>query len=160
MSTSMTKIKTIHYKGLMDLELSTSLFVYLKNNIDWYDGIPSRIHGFTRKAYHYELGSDDFIDSYIIEACSRLKYNGEIYGIYMNYYRNGEDFTPNHKHDTKQIVLSLGSDRKLMIGSKPYIMGNGDAIEFGTGIHGVPKEPAVPNGEEGRISIAFFTPKP
>jgi hypothetical protein len=74
--------------------------------------------------------------------------------IYLNYYENGEMWTPNHSHSgTHQLVISLGCPRTLQVTKKDYRMENGDAILFGSAIHGVPKEVNV---KKGRISIATF----
>lgn len=77
-----------------------------------------------------------------------------ILGVYLNNYENGLMYTPMHKHaDTIQLVISLGATRTLKVGTKEYRMKNGDAVVFGSSIHGVPQEPSV---TEGRISIATF----
>jgi hypothetical protein len=77
--------------------------------------------------------------------------------IYLNYYENGEIWTtdhPNHSHSgTHQLVISLGCPRTLQVTKKDYRMENGDAILFGSAIHGVPKEVNV---KEERIGIATF----
>lgn len=67
-------------------------------------------------------------------------------------------YTPNHSHrGTHQLVLSLGGERTLNVGKTEYVMRGGDAIIFGSSVHGVKKEP----GAEPRISIAtFMVPDP
>lgn len=79
-----------------------------------------------------------------------------IHGIYLNFYENGTHYSPNHSHKgTHQLVISLGETRTLKVANKDYVMDNGDAIIFGSSIHGVPKDNTV----NGRISIAtFMTP--
>lgn len=75
-------------------------------------------------------------------------------GVYLNYYRNGEMWTPNHSRPgTHQLVISLGATRTLEVTKKKIPMKNGDAILFGSATHGVPKEPEITTG---RISIATF----
>ena len=79
------------------------------------------------------------------------------YGIYLNYYRDGNDFCPNHSHkDTKQLVLSFGTVRPLTVGKKDYNLKSGDGILFGSSIHGIPQDSDITNG---RISIAIFIRK-
>ena len=76
-----------------------------------------------------------------------------VLGLYLNRYRNGEEWTPNHSHKgTKQIVVSFGAMRVLDVGKRQFQMENGDAIIFGSAVHGVPKciQP------ETRISLAAF----
>jgi len=146
-------IPTIHRRAILNSDSCTEMYDYLSKNIEWYDGIKSKT-GPTRKACHYEFGTDDVIDGFMMHAFEKLMIeNITIAGIYFNYYRDGDDWTPNHKHETKQIIISLGSPRTLMVGKKEYRLKNGDIIEFGKSAHGVPKEP----GTKGRISIAFFT---
>jgi len=103
-------------------------------------------------------GMDPILDNCIIKVLSTINNTqSQIYGIYLNYYRNGEDWTPNHSHPgMKQIVISLGADRILTMASNRYNMSNGDVIVFGSSIHGVPKDP---NCKTGRISIAMFLEK-
>ena len=72
----------------------------------------------------------------------------------MNYYLNGEHYTPNHSHPKMiQVIISLGTTRILNIGKKEYKSSNGDVFIFGSSIHGVPKQLEI---KDGRISIALF----
>lgn len=78
-------------------------------------------------------------------------------GVYLNYYRDGNDWTPNHTHPgTTQLVLSLGATRGFVYGKSTYNVNNGDIVIFGATTHGVPKQPDI---KEGRISIALFLAK-
>ena len=116
-----------------------AVYYHLEENIQWEDGIRSR-SGFTRKANPMYPGMDPILDNCIIKVLSTINNTqSQIYGIYLNYYRNGEDWTPNHSHPgMKQIVISLGADRILTMASNRYNMSNGDVIVFGSSIHGVP----------------------
>lgn len=153
----MNRVKTTHYPGLLDWDLCFSTFIHLKENIKWEDGIRSK-KGFTRKAKAIEIGKDIILDSIIMDALSKISIKEntskfQINGVYLNYYRNGEDYTPNHTHPgLKQIVISLGADRTLITGKKSVVMSNGDVIVFGNIVHGIPKEEC----KDGRISIALF----
>lgn len=154
---------TTYKAGVIDNETATNLYHRLINTIQWEDGIKSTKNksnsksndGFTRKAKQWNVGYDAEIDRLLLQGIKAVtKQDYEILGIYINYYENGEMFTPNHSHKgTHQFVLSLGTTRTLKVGSKSYEMGNGDGIIFGSSIHGVPK---VPGLTEGRISIATF----
>ena len=86
-----------------------------------------------------------------------LGYDPEtVAGVYLNWYKNGSDFTPNHSHkDTVQIIVSLGSKRTLTVGKKEYPQKSGTVTVFGASVHGVPKSDSI----EGRISIAIFIDK-
>jgi len=104
------------------------------------------------------IGMDEILDSIIAEALLKIGITQAIvYGIYLNYYRNGEDYTPNHSHPgQKQVIISLGASRVLTMGKRSFVMNNGDVIVFGSAIHGIPKDP---NCQQGRISIAMFLAK-
>jgi hypothetical protein len=155
------RICTQHYSGALDADYSSSLYIYFKENMKWIDGVKSK-NGFTRKASPMNFGSDKVLDEVITKALVYItkkenleKKQIDIHGIYLNWYRDGNDYTPNHSHPgMKQIIISLGATRTLKVGNKEYDSANGDIIVFGSSIHGVPKEPEV---TEGRISIALFT---
>lgn len=149
-----TKCKTTFVKGVIDEKDSNNLYKYLEKHIKWEDGIKSK-KGFTRKAKALNYGDNKKIDEAIDEALSKLtdtRYH--IIGVYLNYYENEEMWTPNHSHKgTHQLVISLGDSRTLQVAKKEYLMEAGDAIIFGSSIHGIPKSD-IPKG--GRISIATF----
>jgi len=148
-------IKTKHFKSIFTNEEATDIFKYLRDNVEWVDSFKSKGR-VTRKAASYNLKTDPNIEQIVKDTINRTKLTGlKIYGFYMNYYRNGNDFTPNHSHDTKQIVLSFNEedgDRTLLVGKKEYHLNNGDIILFGKSSHGIPKEA----NKKGRISIAMF----
>ena len=152
-------IRTKHYKNLLEDNQARELYLYLKDNILWEEGVRSK-QGFTRLAHSLHFDSihvDALLPAIVIslEMCEidpiRLK------AIYLNYYKDGSYWTPNHNHpNTIQIILSLGAERILEIGSKSYNLNSGDLIYFGSSIHGVPKDYKV---KKGRISIAMFVEK-
>lgn len=137
-------------------DIATFLFNSLRDEIKWEDGIRSR-NGFTRKAFPVPADSPlmEELMVYITTVLEKMQTcNYVMLGIYLNYYQNGEMYTPSHKHPgTHQLVISLGTTRTLKVGSKNYRMKNGDAILFDSQLHSVPKEPTV---VDGRISIATF----
>lgn len=148
------RCKTVYLENAVDENEALSLFTILKEGVEWEEGVRSK-KGFTRKAFSlHPLDIPILLE--VINNCltSMTKTKYEIVGIYLNLYENGDMFTPNHKHaGTHQLVISLGAQRTLTIGKKSYPMKNGDAVLFGTSIHGVPKEPSI---KEARISIATF----
>jgi len=146
--------KTIHSKGTLEKDFALAFFHMLKENVQWDEGIRSK-KGFTRKAKALAPGDIPEVDYIITHVLEKLgKTNYLLLGIYLNYYENGNMWTPNHSHPgTHQLVISLGATRTLTVGKKDYKMENGDAIIFGSSIHGIPKEETV---TEGRISIATF----
>lgn len=151
------KCKTIFMKNVICKNVTSNLYEYLVNNIEWEDGVRSK-KGETRKAKALNIGDIPEIDDVIISSLINLTSTQYvIFGIYLNFYENGDSWTPNHSHkDTHQLVISLGTSRKLCIGKKEYLMEDGDVILFGSSTHGVPKDSEI---REGRISIAtFMTP--
>jgi hypothetical protein len=157
MAKLVTRVTTQHIPGLLSSDRGVALYEYFRENIEWEDGVRSK-SGETRKAKAMAMGLDDVLDAVIVETMALMNMNQiGIFGIYLNYYRNGIDYTPNHSHPgMKQVIISLGAPRTLNVGTKSYIMGNGDVIIFGSATHGVPKDP---NCTEGRISIALFLQK-
>jgi hypothetical protein len=151
-------MKVSHYKNVLPSEITCFLYKQLES-LPWQDGIPSRVHGFTRKALM--VGKNEFLFEIIMEYITpfllehKVILPDKILGFYLNYYRNKDEFTPTHNHKgTNQMVLSLGGTRTLMINKKAYSLNDGDVIYFGSQNHGVPKEieETLP-----RISIATFS---
>jgi hypothetical protein len=156
-----SRTKTTFVKNALIDDDATNLYEKLKNDISWENGITSKRNGNhpTRKGKMLSIEDPLFFD--IMECVENtLLFFQEKYmvlGAYLNYYENGENYSPNHSHaNTQQLIISLGATRTLIIGNKEYKMINGSAIIFGTATHGVPKEPEVKNG---RISIATFMKK-
>lgn len=157
----MAKVSTQYFDHIFDEETSKNAFDFLEKNVPWEKGIYSKSKQQTsRYAYYHNPESNSTVDIFInnlVNIAMNKVENYKYYGVYLNYYRNGEDFCPNHSHkDTKQLVLSFGTSRTLTVGSKNYDMKSGDGILFGSSIHGIPKQPEITNG---RISIAIFIPK-
>jgi len=147
-------MKTLLLKKSINTDEAQSMFTILREILPWKEGIKSR-KGFTRLACPINTGDIPLIDQMLVSVAKSagITINNAL-GIYVNYYKNGEMWTPNHSHkESNQIVISLGGTRTLNVGTKSYKMSNGDAIIFGHGIHGVPKESHI---TEGRISIAAF----
>ena len=134
-------------------EEARTLYEFLRDNIVWGEGVRSK-KGFTRKAAPLRFGDVEEVDLAIVKALSQLTDKSyTIRFIYLNYYENGKMWCPNHTHaGTHQLVISLGCDRILQVNKKDYLMSNGDAILFGSAVHGVPPD----ESQRGRISIATF----
>lgn len=147
------KCKTTYAEGIVDASVADFTYRHLADNIQWEEGIRSR-KGFTRLAKALGPGDDEMVDQLIAAALEELaQYTYTMRGIYLNYYKNGEMWTPNHTHPgTHQLVISIGEPRTLTIAKKDYLMQNGSAAIFGSATHGVPKS----DTKEGRISIAVF----
>lgn len=156
-SSTSTRIYTKHYKQLLDPEICSFAYQHLVDNISWENGITSKREGFTRKQKALGFNDDEIVSELIVAALEKTNiFQGkpaQLGGIYLNWYQNGNDFTPMHKHDSCQLIISLGATRTLKVGNKNIASGNGDVCVFGKSLHGIPKEP---NCNEGRISIALF----
>lgn len=152
-----SRIMTKYHPKLIAEDTATEIFSYLRDNLAWGEGVRSK-YGFTRQAAPMQLGENEILDAIILDTFVKLEVTAaRLLGIYVNYYRDGNDWCPNHTHkDTKQIVISLGATRHLQVGTKEYPMGNGDVIIFGASLHGVAKEPEC---KQGRISIALLMDK-
>lgn len=152
------RCQTVFKKKVITSDEADDLYSKIMEITEWEEGIRSK-KGFTRKAK--AISSYDKEYSFVWDAVDKILNEMSttpylLNGIYLNYYENGEMWTPNHSHKgTHQLVISLGQARKLIVGKKEYPMKNGDAILFGSTIHGVPKDDST----QGRISIAtFMTP--
>ena len=149
---------TQYFSKLLTSQESNTIFQHLIDTIKWNKGVYSSKAGkHTRLAKALSLSDDAKVKWAVLESLKRMNLTDYvIYGVYLNFYRDGEDYTPQHKHeDTTQLVISLNEvdgDRDLTIGKTKYHLGNGDAIIFGGSIHGVPKQP----NRKRRISIATF----
>lgn len=159
----MSKTKTVHYSEIFDQKTAEGAYEYMKNNIEWTDGIYSRKHkSISRQAYSFENKEND-VDDYILQlvkiGLSKINDTNDyiVLGVYVNYYKNQDDWCPMHAHKgTVQMILSFGATRPLKVGTKEYNLKSGDGIVFGSSSHGFDKDP---NLKEGRISIAIFLGK-
>lgn len=149
---------TQYYGQLLTNDESMDLYHYLLQTINWEKGIYSRrARRHTRLAKALSLSDNDRVQCTVLDCAKRMGLSNHIiFGVYLNYYRDGQDYTPQHKHEnTIQMVISLnesGGDRDLIIGKTKYHQNNGDVIIFGASVHGVPQQP----NSKGRISIATF----
>lgn len=148
-------IKTQVFPSVFSETESSQLMQWCIDNLVWTEGVRSR-KGFTRLASSFQPGEYEIMDMTIAKAFSLCGMEGTtLLGIYVNLYRDGNDFTPNHSHPKqKQVVISLGETRTLTVGKKNYELCSGDVVVFGSSIHGIPKQPEK---KCARISIATFS---
>lgn len=152
------KQKTTVYSDVFDEKIAEEIYLYLQKNVKWEDGIYSKKYKqISRSAYKpdYESEIDSYILQIVITAINKIKLTNKIMaGIYLNYYKDGNDICPSHSHPGGiQLVISFGAIRTLIVGTKEYTLKSGECILFGSGKHNIPKEPEV---KTGRISIAVF----
>lgn len=148
---------TKHYPSFVEEKEATALYDFLLANTKWEEGIKGK-DGFTRLQYGLKIEEamdmENPVMALLHRFCEMTKTDWGVMGVYLNYYKDGEMYTPMHSHkNTVQLIISLGATRTLKVGKNNYITKNGDAVIFGSSLHGVAKEPEV---KEGRISIAFF----
>jgi len=152
------RIKTELYKNILDSDVAQTIYDYCLNTFRWEHDIKTRSGATTRKGQCLFLNDDDIIKEVILLSLSLIGFkSGSLGQIYINYYRDGKDYTPLHRHNNQlQLVISLGATRTLKVGNKDYILENGDIIKFGSAAHTIPKDS---NCTDGRISIALFMSK-
>ena len=149
------------YKKFISNELSINYLNLIRDSSPWSEGIKSR-NGISRLQCQYHILPDyikEIILDLVNEAFTQLNFTRDenngigIDSIYLNYYRDGNDFCPKHQHlGTKQLLISLGSERNLYINNKVYKLESGSVIIFGEEFHQIKKEENI--GE--RISIVVF----
>jgi alkylated DNA repair dioxygenase AlkB len=128
-----------------------------------------------RLTYRVESNDDPMMD--ILKPIITLiekKNICHIEGVWGNWYRNGNDYCPDHKDDygTDIYCLSFGGTRRVRFRNDKtnklsYItVSSGDCYSFTTKFdathkHSVPKTKASEYANKERISIVLFTkPKP
>ena len=150
----MFRLKTKFITDVIEYDTASTIYEVLKDTITWEEGVRSK-KGFTRLAKSIDLVEQPELEKIIKDTLTKfnLATNYIIGGVYINYYKDGQMWTPNHSHPKMhQLVISLGATRTLIVNKTSYKMNNGSAIMFGSSVHGVPKE----NVLDGRISIAVF----
>jgi hypothetical protein len=144
------------YLRFLDADECMAMFYYLKDNIPWGESTITRYGGRTRLGCSYQSGRDKIIDNFI-KKIDATKPPGQysLVGVYLNYQRDGEEYTPRHNHEGgfQQLICLGPAKRKFVIGKLSQILGNGDVAIFGSAKHGLPKDTKC---REERISIATF----
>ena len=146
-------------KGYINTEEAEQIYRILKKHVPWNEGVKTR-YG---KTSRLQCSLDDCqlkIRLPLTNIISKILDRNVVLGIYLNYYRNGNDYCPKHKHtDTKQMIISLGSTRVMKINNVDYEINSGDVVLFDDEEHSIDR--IKEDGEsrecmEGRISIAVF----
>ncbi len=145
-------MKTIHIKQALDNDTASAYFDFLNTNLEWEDGIKK-----TRKAKAINIVEYPEIQHLVLSLMDKhspIK-NMTLLGIYVNLYRDGNDWAPSHRHlGQMQFIISLGQTRALKVGTKTYDMDHGDLCIFGSASHSLLKDPSI---TKPRISLAVFT---
>ena len=157
-----------HVKGFMGIGECQTTFNTLRDEIPW--KIVSYGRGNpTRLTYHYpsQVSTNAMSEiNKLIELVS-TNYNKKIVGVFMNYFRDGNDYIPYHRDNYGNldvISLSLGESRDFFLKKDDtkevtkYTLDEGDLFYLSNEqnklyTHSVPKRTKISNG---RISIVFF----
>ena len=145
------------FEDVIDLKSAKIFGKTLKQKVPWNSGVTTRYGTTSRKQANLEI-CDEKLQKFVMDNIIQLfncKYedgNVGILDVYLNYYRDGSDFCPKHRHmGTKQMILSLGDERTLIVGNTHHLLKNGSVIFFGDEYHEIKRD----NSGE-RISIVVF----
>jgi hypothetical protein len=134
-----------------------NLYELLVESVPWNDGVRTRQGKRSRAQCSLEL-TPDYVQESVMGFVERAfeSVHGTVTvacSVYLNYYNNGNDFCPKHKHDeTRQIIISLGGTRTMFINGIAHELTNGSVVAFGSEYHEIKRQPT----STGRISIAVF----
>lgn len=147
------------------IEDSKIIYENLKNEIDWqikmWNGKPlPRLC--CNSAQRFETVSNllDIIQLFFLNKGITYQF----LDVFANYYRNGDDYLPQHSdnYECDVISLSFGATRlfKFSTGEKYYLK-SGDIICFDEqqnkiSKHGIPKQSQI---KDGRINLTIFCKK-
>jgi hypothetical protein len=147
-----------------------SVFDDLKNKVNWFDMVVGRGgRSCKRKAQEWSYYNGFLPVTYVPSEYAFLEpVVFEMMGIvaslcpaneimmpiqmFLNYYPDGGNNCPMHRHGCRQITVSIGSDRLFKINSKTYTLTCGNYVVLYNQLHGVPKQENV--GE--RMSLNLF----
>lgn len=98
------RVKTRHHKSLVSDDVATALYNHLRDTIEWEEGVRSK-NGFTRLAKTLGANEDKLVNDCIKEVIEKLQICVQLLGIYLNYYKDGSHYTPNHSHKVRNRLL-------------------------------------------------------
>ncbi|GAH02718.1 unnamed protein product [marine sediment metagenome] len=149
---------------------STDVYERLKTEVNW---VPKIWNGkpLPRLCCHSvqntSIGND--IANWLINTCKNsLNVNIEISDIFGNYYRDGNDYLPDHSDQYNEWIISLsfGTTRLFRfrnietrkIETPKFYLKSGDIMIFSPAMnythkHGIPKQKQI---QEGRINLTVF----
>ena len=161
-----------HHKGFLSVEQATDFF-WKFSEIIWLPFAPAPN---SRPVHSWKPDTDNPITNSIIEfVIDKLRREHNVLtcdSVFMNLYRDGEDYCPYHSdaYGLDTYTLSLGATRDFLLKpkasgthSETFRLRNGDLYYMAKGLHethkhSVPKRTAL---KEARISILFMvTHKP
>ncbi len=72
---------------------------------------------------------------------------------YLCLYESGANACPSHRHGCRQVTLSLGADRTVVVAGQPIVQHHGDVLVLNGQRHAVPKDDQM---TDARISLNIF----
>ncbi len=155
----------VHIPKYLSDEQATDYFHMLEEHLPWQTVQWSTGRNLPRLVCSYEVGSLVSLDQ-LIELIEKA-FNVSVEGVWCNFYRDGNDYTPPHKdsYNTDVYTLSLGGTRNCVFtkdadaNRSVYALQSGDILFFDQATnaqykHSIPKSSAV---NDPRISVVFFT---
>ena len=87
---------------------------------------------------------------------SNLRHGEELVPMqcFLCLYEDGGDSCPSHKHDCRQLTMSFGSERALVVENQRIPMRHGDIVVLDGERHGLPTEKRAQT--QPRVSINLF----
>ena len=156
----------VHIPNYLTEEQATDYFHMLEEMLPWQTVKWQAGRNLPRLVCSYEPESLISME-HLIELIEKA-FNVGVTGVWCNFYRNGNDYTPPHKdsYNADVYTLSLGGTRKCVFeedstGAKTtYVLKNGDILFFDTATNATHKHsiPKAANADP-RISVVFFTQK-
>jgi alkylated DNA repair dioxygenase AlkB len=165
----LTMFSNCHEKKYLSDKKATNLLEQMKKDIGWKQMKWGR-GNLPRLIWHYEEKVCPMLDDIINYVEYQKKVN--VIGVFCNFYRNGNDYTPFHKdnYDSDVISISLGGTRRFVLkndkdkSKKVFQLDNGDLFWLTEKMnneytHSIPKTKAKKLKDLDRISIVLFVRK-
>ena len=155
----MCRPTNIHFKNLDEI---IDDYVSDGYNSKIYETITAKKYGLTNSCSINKTKNkyDDFLDTIIKYTINNIDPNkGEILPLclFINYYKNGSIDCKPHTHGCRQLTVSFGNERPLMVEGEQVVIKHGYGIMLNGEEHSVPK--LIENHEnydKPRISFNFF----
>ena len=171
--TSINQVKNIislysHIPNFISIDISFHLLSLLRDGMKWKKFLPSPK---SRLCVYWEHGDfrelDILLEGIIVQIQQIFQVN--IKGVFLNWYKNGQDYCPYHsdKYNCDVFTISLGQTRDLLIKyngpgkAEKFTLNSGDLYYMSNEMQLTHKHsiPIRKNVIGDRISIVFFARK-
>lgn len=166
MDADLQRLVSVH-KRYLDADQADFYYNVLAALLPWTTFAPSPR---SRLVHQWDPSSDSAIDNLIVGLVQPLehRFGVRVQGVFLNYYRNGEDYCPYHRdtYGCDVWTLSLGGTRDFLVkpdrtGTKStkWTLESGDLYLMKRQLHQTYRHsiPARKGMNQGRISVVFFT---